>query len=312
MIPGDGQSEDGARDDPEQPGFFGDQNYGEQAYDGQGYGQQYSDPAYGQPGYGQPGYGQQYGDPTFGSAYPQSGSYYDQSMPGTNTLPTGTVSATGAIGAGWRMFMANPVPWVLITLLAGVASLVLNQLGQIGTDPDSMAFNPIGMLFSVLTILVGWLFQAFTIRGALLEVDGHKPSLGAFFTLHNFGWFVVASILVSIATALGLIALLVGALVVAFFLYWTNYFVIDRDMTAVDAIKSSFNAIKSDGGNLFALAILNTLIVMLGFLLLGVGALVAIPVATLSSMYAYRVITGTSDFSSRAGTVPGTSPQQSF
>lgn len=307
MIPGDGQSEDGARDDPDQPRFYGEQNYGEQAYGGIGNSQQYGDPAYGQQGYGQ-----QYGDPAYGSAYPQSGGYYEQSMPGTNPLATGTVSATGAVGAGWRMFMANPLPWVLITLLAGVTSIVLNQLGQIGTDPDSMALGPIGMIFSVLTILVGWLFQAFIIRGALLEVDGHKPSLGAFFTLHNFGWFVVASILVSIATALGLVAFLVGALVVAFFLYWTNYFVIDREMTAIDAIKSSFNAIKSDGGNLFALAILNTLIVMLGFLLFGIGALVAVPVATLSSMYAYRVITGPSDFSSRAGIVPGTFPQQSF
>src|SRR5690606_15383795 len=98
----------------------------------------------------------------------------------------------------------------------------------------------------------------------------------------------------------GLIGFIIGAFVVAFFLYWTQYFVVDRNMTATDAIVSSFNAIKSDGGNLFTLAVLNVLILVVGALALFVGLFVAIPVTTLASVYAYRAITGPSTFSRTA------------
>ena len=287
MTSGDRPTDDGM---PHGHGQDGRPDHGQQQYGDQGYGQQ---------SHGQPGYGQHYGDPTYGAAYPGGG--YGQPMPGANTMTSGSVSATDAIGAGWRMFKANPLPWVLMTLLTVVVSSVFSGLSQsLGADPETLQISFAGMLITFLSWLVGLVLQAFTLRGALLEVDGHRPSIGDFFKLHNFGWFVVASILVTIATMLGLIALLVGAIVVGFFLFWTTYFVIDRNMQAVDALKSSFNAIKSDAGNLFALAVLNCLVVLAGLLLFLVGALAAIPIATLASVYAYRVITGPSDFSRRA------------
>lgn len=279
---------------------------------GQGYGQRYGDQGYSQPQYGgQQDHGQRYGDPTYGAAYPQGG--YGEAMPAAPYATPGRVSATDAVKAGWRMFTGNPLPWVLMTLISGLVSGITSQFSQsTSDDPNSFALSLGGILLSLLSALVGVLFQAFIIRGALLEVDGHKPSFGDFFKLHNFGWFLVAMILVSIASFIGLLALLVGAIVVYFFLYWTGYFAIDRNMQAIDAIKSSFNAIKSDAGNLFALALLNVLIMIAGFLALLVGVLVAVPVATLASVYAYRVITGPSDFSQRATAAPGAAPQQGY
>ena len=298
--PGDGFPDDPYNSGSGQPNWgrgYGDQGYGpangREAYPGQGYGQEpypgqgYGDQGYGQqgaPGYGQPGYGpQSFGDPAFGGAYGQGG-------PGDGPVLTGKVSATDAISAGWQLFRNNPLPWVLITLASGVASGLMGQFA----NSESMF---VMFLAQVVSFLVGLLFQAFILRGALLEVDGHKPAIGDFFKLHNFGWFVVAAILVGLATFVGVFALIIGAFVVTFFLYWTQYFVIDRNMTATDAIVSSFNAIKSDAGNLFTLALLNVLIIVAGTLALLVGLLVAFPVATLASVYAYRAITGPSDFS---------------
>lgn len=254
---------------------------GQQGY-GQGYGQSYGDQSYGEPAYGQ----QAYGDPGYGPAYPVGAT---SNSPGT----TGRIEATDAISRGWQLFKSNPLPWVLMTLITMVVSGVLGWL-----DTTNSGF--LGFVFYILMIAASFVFQAFMLRGALLEVDGHKPALGDFFQLHNFGWFVVASILVSIATTLGLIALIIGAFVVAFFLYWTLHFVIDRNMTAINAIKSSFNAIKSDAGNLFVLALLNVIIIIVGTLLVFVGLLVALPVTMLASVAAYRAITGPSDFSRQA------------
>src|SRR5699024_9728420 len=135
--------------------------------------------------------------------------------------------------------------------------------------------------------------QAFMLRGALLEVDGYKPALGDFFRLHNFGWFVVAAIIVGILTKLGLVIVIIGAFVVGFFLSLPLYFLVATNITAI-------NAIKSDAGNLFVLAILNTLITIVGFLLVFVGLLAAMPIVMLASMVAYRSVTGPSDFSRQA------------
>lgn len=272
---------------------------GHEQYPGGSYGQQYPGSAqghepypgqgYGQEPYPGQGYGQQgFGNPAYGSGYPAAG-------PGGGPVMPSRVSAPGALSAGWEMFKNNPLPWVLITLASTVASLLLSQLAT----TDSMG---LALIVQLASIAVGMLFQAFTVRGALLEVDGHKPGIGDFFKLHNFGWFVVAAILVFIASLIGFFALIIGMFVVLFFLYWTQYFVIDRNMTATDAIISSFNAIKSDAGNLLALALLNVLVIFAGAIALMVGLLVAIPVTTLASVFAYRVITGPSDFSRTATT----------
>lgn len=262
----------------------GDQPYGQpgqEPYPGQGYGQQGHEPYPGE-GYARPGYGQQFGEP----GYPQPGAF-------GGAVATGKLSATDAIGAAWQLFKNNPVPWILFTLAMGVA----NGITSVMSNSNSIGIAALGTL---LTLIVGFVFQAFMIRGALLEVDGHKPEIGDFFKLHNFGWFVVAGIIVGIAVSLGMILLILPGLAIAFFTYWTYIFVVDRNMTAMDAIKSSFNAIKSDGGNLFLLAILNVLIVLAGFIALFVGLLIAIPVATLASVVAYRAITGQSEFSRTA------------
>lgn len=277
--PGDGShnpygDSSGPPDWNQQPG-----GYGQDPYPGQGYGQ---DPYPGQ-GYEQPGYGHQYSAPGYGAAHPQQG------VSG-GVMATGPISAPDAVSTAWQLFKNNPLPWVLITLALGVASFLVSMI----SNSDSSGVATLG---TILTLIVSFVFQAFIVRGALLEVDGHKPEIGDFFKLHNFGWFVVAGIIVSIAVAIGTILLIIPGLVVGFFTYWTFNFVVDRNMTATDAIRSSFNAIKTDGGNLFLLAVLNVLITIAGFFALVVGLLVALPIATLASMVAYRAITGPSDFS---------------
>ena len=244
--------------------------------------------------------GGQYGEQT-GGAYGEG--QYGAPMPGA-PMPGGpmsdpmgmprSVSPSEAIASGWRLFTGNVGPWLVMVLLTvvigGAYSAINNQL-----EPGSA----IQLLSTLLYYIVMMAVQAFSLRGALLEVDGYRPSIGDFFKLTNFGQFILAVILVAVLSTLGLIALLIGAVVVQFFLYWTTTFTLDRDMKATDALGASFRTIKSDGGNLLGLAVLNVLILILGALLVGLGLFVAIPVTTLASVWAYRYLTGPSGFSQR-------------
>lgn len=277
---------------------------GQQPYPGQPYGPQdpYSQQSYhGQQAYpGQPG--TQFGTP--------------------NAATSGRSSATDFVSSAWHLFSHNPLPWILVTLVIGIA----NVLSMVAPEATSSVTGSIGSLFFTVLIVV---ITAFMIRGALLEVDGHKPSIGAFFTFHNFGWYILANIIigliVGIPMGLGLgmffTAIIIGGstsfivislivmiltltlgIVVTFFLYWTLNFVIDRNMNAIDAIRSSYNAIKSDLGNLLLLTLLNTVILAVGMALCGLGMLIAYPVTILASTIAYRKVTGPSDFSRAAVT----------
>lgn len=317
-YPGGGYGQPGQQSDPGSSDYGqpGQESYpdsgsygqpGQQPYPGGGYGQpgqqSYPGGSYGQPGqepYPGGGYGQPGQQPFPGGGYGQPG---QESYPGGNygdsfggagaagaVVTAGKIDAPNVISTAWNLFKNNPVPWIVLALAMFVANGIASFISR--SDMLGVAF-----LGSLLSFAVSFVFQAFLIRGALLEVDGHKPEIADFFKLTNFGAFVVASVIIGIATVIGMFLLVIPGLVVMFFLYWTLHFVIDRNMNAIDALKSSFNAIKSDGGNLFVLALLNVLIIIVGLIALFVGLLVAMPIVMLASTVAYRTITGPTDFS---------------
>ena len=63
-------------------------------------------------------------------------------------------------------------------------------------------------------------------------------------------------------------------------------------MSPVDAIKTSFDIAKNNVGPVILVWLLTALIVFVGALLFGVGLLVAMPVAALLHVYAFRRLSG--------------------
>lgn len=237
-----------------------------------------------------------------------------QSPAGESPLDAGNI-----ISRAFDLFKNNPVPWILWLLafgavLGGISFLtsgvsVITSMGAGAAD----AYDPYdttsvevaalsgGLAVSLLSnavifLLATGITYAVT-RGALLEVDGRKPGFADFLsglTGKKFLMLILGAILVQIAVMLGLIAVIIGAVVVAFLTYWTSTFIIDRDMNAVEAIKASFQAISSQWKELLLLAVFNQILVFLGALACLIGLLVAIPVVAISSALAYRTVTGPS------------------
>jgi hypothetical protein len=108
---------------------------------------------------------------------------------------------------------------------------------------------------SIVSTVVGYLINAALVRGALHEVDGQRPSLASFFRFTNVGNVILASILVGVVTAIGLILFVIPGLIVAFLSWWTLQFIIDRHDSAVEGLRSSIRAISSQAGPVFLLAL---------------------------------------------------------
>ena len=229
-------------------------------------------------------------------------------MSSNDDLPEGrSASATGRGGAalsvgdairyGWNRFKANAWTWIGAVVIAAVIQGVLNSLFgnrsafRVDTFGQSLwSFSWI--VGSILTVVVGYLINAAFVPGALHEVDGQRPSLGSFFRFTNVGNVILASILVGVMTAIGLILFVIPGLIVAFLSWWTLQFVIDRHDSAIEGFRSSFRAISSQAGPVFLLALALIGINILGAIPLGLGLLITIPVSTIASTYAYRVVSG--------------------
>ncbi|MBV9922873.1 MAG: hypothetical protein JOY78_18745 [Pseudonocardia sp.] len=219
-----------------------------------------------------------------------------RTAPATGPAPT-ALSVGAAIRYGWERFKANPWTWIGAVVIAAVIQGVLNGLfGNRSTfrvDTFGQSFWTVGWIVgSIVTTVVGYLINAAFVRGALHEVDGRRPGLGAFFRFTNVGNVILASVLVGVMTAVGLILLVIPGLIVAFLSWWTLQFVIDRDDSAVEGIRASFRCISSQAGTLFLLALALIGINIVGAIPFGLGLLITVPLSTIASTYAYRVVSG--------------------
>jgi uncharacterized membrane protein len=229
-------------------------------------------------------------------------------MSSNEDLPeSSSASATGRIGNalsvgdairyGWNRFKANPWVWVGVVIIAALIQGLLNALfgnrSAFRVDMFGQSLWSIGWIVgSILTVVVGYLINAAFVRGSLHEVDGQRPTLGSFFRFTNVGNVILASILVGVMIAVGLFLLVIPGLIVAFLSWWTLQFVIDRHDSAIDGIRSSFRAISSQAGSVFLLALALIGINILGAIPLGLGLLITVPLSTIASTYAYRVVSG--------------------
>jgi hypothetical protein len=212
--------------------------------------------------------------------------------------PVGTrLSVGAAFHYGWTRYKANPWTWIGFVIIAAIIQGVLNALfGNRSTfrvDTFAQSLWTINWIIgSIVTVVIGYLINAAFVRGALHEVDGQRPTFGSFFRFTNVGNVILASLIVGALTAIGLILFVIPGLIVAFLSWWTLQFVIDREESAMDGLRSSFRAISSQAGPIFLLALAIIGINILGAIPFGLGLLITIPLSTVASTYAYRVVTG--------------------
>ena len=226
------------------------------------------------PGGDQPGWGQQPPPPPGGGSYggpPGSGNY----------------NPTEAISYGWKAFRANPGPLLAATALVLVVTIVIQVIAEMFSN-DSF-FNPVGMVFTVLGSLVGMVLGAAAIRISLDVVDGREVNLNNMF---NFDWLqvIIASVILSIATTIGLILCIVPGLVILFLTFLTNYFIVARGEDAITAIKSSVELTKNNIGPLLVLTLLAFACMIAGFVACCIGIFVAYPVVTVATAYTFRTL----------------------
>jgi uncharacterized membrane protein len=200
-------------------------------------------------------------------------------------VPGPALDVGTALSYGWRKFQQYAGPLLVIVLIVVLVNLVFGLL-RLGID------SVLGwLLLQVVAFVVGQIVMLGLYRAALLVTQGVDPEPGRVFNLDRLGDYIVASILFSLAVGIGFVLCIVPGVIAAVLFAFYPYFVLDKDMGAIDALSASANLVRANTGSAVGLLVVAFLLFLLGAVLCGVGLLVTGPVSLLMTAYGYRVLT---------------------
>ena len=250
----------------------------------------------------------------YGAPPPGQPGGYGAAPPPPPAAGAGGYDAVEAIKYGWAKFSKNAAPFVIGALIVGAIGIAFSILGQIlaatifDTSPTTTIDPETGVpeieqagflaaffanaVVSFIGQVITTLAAAGLVKMAFDAVSGREVSLGTMFD----GWdklqLLVASILVGIATFIGIILCVIPGIIVAVLSAFTTALVVDQKLGAIDAIKASVALVRGNLGAVLLWMLVALVCGIVGALACGVGLLVAIPVILISQAYTLRTLTG--------------------
>ncbi|OBK78863.1 hypothetical protein A5650_09780 [Mycobacterium sp. 1164985.4] len=218
-----------------------------------------------------------------------------------------------AFSWAWGKFTSNAAALIVPTLVYGVIVSLLQVLfGVLSAvvEPESTSYSTDddGFLFSfnisgpasLAVTIVGWLvllvvggiIQSAYYNGILGVANGEPVTIGSFFKPRNVGAVIIASVIVGLLTSIGFALCFIPGFIVAIFTMFTVIALLDRNLSPIDAIKTSFDIAKNNFGQVLVTFLVVVAVTLVGALLCGVGLLVALPLSALIEVYAYRKLSG--------------------
>lgn len=239
--------------------------------------------------------------PPAGGAAPPPGGTGAAGLPAYD--PNGPYSVANAFNYGWAKFQQNVGVIIIAMLALLVGSVILGIVWQflvVRTLFTTAEFSEIALiggfigsaastfLFSALMIVV----QAQVTRAALAITDGRQITTQTFLATEGLPQVIIGAILIGIASFIGTILCVIPAILVGFFTQFFVHFAVDKQLSAIDAIKASVSLISANIATMVVLFIAVAIAYAIGAALCGVGLLVAIPVAIFAQAYTYRRLQG--------------------
>lgn len=216
-----------------------------------------------------------------------------------------------AFSWAWNKFTKHPaellVPTLVFGVVYGLLEFIIQVIGGMFTTVDttsdtsydysaSFSMGTGGVIVSIVGYLVMLVvmgaIQSAYIGGMLDVANGQSVTIGSFFKPRNVGNVIVASFLSGIIIGIGFVLCIAPGVIAAIMLIFTATAVVDRSLPGLDGIATSFNIAKANFGPVALTWLVTVAVILVGALLCGVGLLVAYPVATLITVYAYRRLSG--------------------
>lgn len=254
----------------------------------------YPPPVAAQPGYPPPGATQPgYAPP----GQPAANSYQSPNQ----------VQVGDAFSYGWNAFTQNAAAILIATLiyvaafaavgialfaiLIGTSTTTVTTSYGYSYESSGAAFGFATILFGLIMVLLSFFLQAGIINGTLAVTRGKKLEVADFFRFPNFGSLILTALLVGLGVAI-LSITFIGGIIFAFFAQFALYFVVDKGLSPIDAVKASFNLVYANLTVVILLFVGVYIAEAIGAMLCGIGLLVTMPVALIATAFVYRRLNG--------------------
>lgn len=192
-------------------------------------------------------------------------------------METKQVAIGQAFSYGWTELKKNF--WYFVGL--AVIVLIIESISS-GPRDGRTYFNLLGLFLSA------WMTSGY-IKIILDYYGGTKRELTDVFTQFAYFWRVLgASILVGIIVVLGFIALIIPGIYFGLRFMFTVPLIIDKNLDIGEAMKQSTELTRGIKGSLFLFVLVMIGVMILGFICLGVGVFIAMPVVWLAYIYLYK------------------------
>ena len=99
---------------------------------------------------------------------------------------------------------------------------------------------------------------------------------------------LLGTVLNSLAVAIAFLALVIPGIIVGIRLSMFKYYIIEKNMSAIDSLKASWELTRGHTFDLFLFALARMGVVILGLIALFVGVLVAVPVVEIAKAKVYK------------------------
>ncbi len=212
------------------------------------------------------------------------------------------------LAKGWEDFKKNVEILIITLLLSGViiAGVIMPlEIARIMLSENLAAMLGILLVRVVLQTLVTILFQLGFITISLKIVRGEKPKIGDLFV--NRGKLltaILASFLVGMGTFLGMLLLVVPGIIFALMTTLSMWFVVDRNMGAIEAIKASIEATRGSKTTLFLFAWVCFGLSLAAMIPCGMGFIILAPVLSVTTGHIYEALTKKEQDEAESGVVP--------
>lgn len=194
-----------------------------------------------------------------------------------------------ALSFGWQTFKAH---WGLLLGVTVTSGLVSLTQGYLASSQGNQGWSPVIINF------VFWLLQIIVALGylhiALLLTAKKQARYSDLFSQYRLVLhYLIGSILYGAIVAIGLVLLIVPGIIFAIRMQLWSYFVVDKHLGPIAALRGSWKITHGSAFNLLLFDVLIGLITALGAMLLGFGLLVAVPVTALATAWVYRKLAST-------------------
>lgn len=176
--------------------------------------------------------------------------------------------------------------WVLAGLLIGMC-IISFTLGAFSMPVQQSVVG--GVVINLITCIISAIFALGYLKNLFQALDGEEPQFSAYGQqARKIITYIIANILFAIIVVIGIGLFIIPGIYLALRLQFYTALIVEDDAGIIESLQRSWEITRGQGMSLFMLMLAMIGICILGFILLGIGIFVAMPLVYMMYVYVFR------------------------